>query len=219
MSDGDLDVIIAGAGRVGRKTAKILDDHGHSVVVIERDGRVCEDLSAEYVAQIIQGDATQPEILRQARPGEADVIAALTGNAGANLGICVSAMRQVEGEVRTVLRVDSDAGESYREVVDEVIYPEALGAKGAANAVVGSAVRSLADLTGELSILEIRVAEGAPVAGRSLAEISIPRGSLVVSDAQGNDIAAAETVLDAGETYVVATEPEVAEEVTQLFRG
>jgi len=219
MADGNLDVIVAGAGRVGRRTAILLDEQGHSVTVIERDRTTCEAISQDYVAQVIEGDATQPDILRQADPAGADVVAALTGNAGANLGICVSAMREADDDIRTVLRVDSDAGESYEELVDEIVYPERLGAIGAVNAVTGRAVRALENITGDLKILEIRVAEEAPVAGRPLSEVSLPRGSLVVSDADIDRIAGGDTCLEAGETYVVATEPDVAEEVTQLFRG
>jgi trk system potassium uptake protein TrkA len=41
----------------------------------------------------------------------------------------------------------------------------------------------------------------------------------VVSDADGQSIAGADTVLEAGRTFVVAAQPGVIDEVMNLFRG
>jgi trk system potassium uptake protein TrkA len=63
------------------------------------------------------------------------------------------------------------------------------------------------------------VSEGAPVAGKTLQEVSLPRGSLVVSGAAGHAVAASDTRLEPGHGYLVAVENQVADEVTRLFRG
>jgi Trk K+ transport system NAD-binding subunit len=44
-------------------------------------------------------------------------------------------------------------------------------------------------------------------------------GSLAVSDAVGRHVTHPETTLDPGETYVVAVEPDVLDEVMNLMRG
>lgn len=214
-----LDVVVVGAGRVGMRTTSILHDHGHSVTVVERDTEACEALSREYVATVIEGDATRPSVLRQADPDEADVVAALTGNTGTNFGILNLALRMADDDVRTVMRTDDPGGGEFEDIVDEVVYPEGLGGLVAANAIIGADVRAIEDITGELEILEIRVAEDAPIADRTLADVSFPRGSLVISDTASGTISGPETTLSAGETFIVATEPAVADEVTQLFRG
>jgi trk system potassium uptake protein TrkA len=209
--------VIAGGGRVGSRTAHLLDDRGHDVTVIERDRDLVEALSDEYVATVIHGDATRPSILRQANLDRADVIVALTGEAGRNLAVCMAAQRLDPG-VSTVMRTDESLDGEYDAFVDEVIFPERAGARAAANAVERD-VRALEDVTGNLEIMEVRVAEGAPVAGRTLTEVALPRGSLVVSDADGHRTAGSETELVAGRSYVVAVEPDVADEVVNLFRG
>lgn len=220
MNGQTLDVIIAGAGRVGARTAKILDDHGHSVTVIEPDSSACASLSQAYVATVIEGDATRPSVFRQADPESADVIAALTGHTGVNLGILRVAEEMVDGaEIKTVMRIDKANREEYEHMVDALVYPEGLGGLATVNAIEGADVRVLEDVTGDLEILEIRLAEDAPVAGRTLEEISLPRGSLVVSDTEAERIATGSMELAAGHQYIVATEPAVAEEITQLFRG
>ncbi|MFC7019822.1 MULTISPECIES: potassium channel family protein [Haloarcula] len=213
-----LDVIVAGGGRVGFETATILDDRGHDVTVVERDQERADAVSDEYVATVISGDASNPSILEQAGVEGADAIAGLTGQAGLNLAVCMEAKEMTPG-IRTVARIDTRAKESYTRFVDTVLFPELAGARTAANEIIGSDVETLADVTGTLDIMQIRVAEGAPAAGRKLSEVRFPAGTLVVSDDDGNRIARPETTLDAGKRYVVAVEPDVAEEVMNLMRG
>jgi trk system potassium uptake protein TrkA len=213
-----LDVIIAGGGRVGFQTAELLDDQGHDVTIIERDERRCDEIADAYFATVIEGDAANPDILEQADVERADTVAALTGETGLNLAVCMAATELSSG-VRTVARIDRAAGEAYTRFVDAVLFPERAGARVAANEILGSDVQTLADVTGTLDIMQIRVAEGAPAAGRSLSEIRFPSGTLVISDDDGERIARPDTTLDPGRRYVVAVEPDVADEVMNLMRG
>ena len=201
------DRLLADGGRVGFQTAELLDDQGHDVTIVEQDSDTCDRIADEYVATVIEGDASDPEILEQADVERADVVAALTGIAGLNLAVCLEA-KQMD-DVRTVARIDGPGKKSYERFVDAVTYPERAGARVAANEILGSDVQTLADVTGTLNIMQVRVAEGAPTAGKTLDEVRFPEGTLIVSD----------TRLTAGNRYVVAVEPDVADEVMNLLRG
>jgi len=214
----DLEVIVAGGGRVGFATAELLADRGHDVTIIERDEDVCDDVAEAWIATVIEGDATNPEILEQAGVEDADVIAALTGETGLNLAVCLAATELSPG-IRTVARIERASGEAYTRFVDAVLYPERAGARVAANEIVGSDVQTLADVTGNLDIMEVRVAEDAPAAGKQLTDINFPTGTLVISDDDGERIARPDTTLTAGKRYVVAVEPDVVDEVMRLMRG
>lgn len=210
-------VIVAGGGAVGLRTAELLDDRGHVVVLVEADPDRSERLSDEYVGSVIEGDAARPSILRQADPARADVVAALTDDEAANFAVCMAAQRLAD--VRTVMRLTDDPDDLYPEYVDGAVFPESLGARAAVNEIVEAGIRTLEDVSADLEIVEIEVAEGAPVAGRRLDEVGLPRGSLVVADARGGRIGGPRTVLEAGERYIVAVESEVADEVMNLLRG
>jgi trk system potassium uptake protein TrkA len=213
-----LDIIIAGGGRVGFETAVLLDTRGHDVTVVESDGDRCEEMADEYVATIIQGDASDPNILRQADVEGSDVIAGLTGVPGLNLAICMEA-GEMHPEIRTVARIAERDQERYERFVDETVFPEGAGARVAANEIEGSDVRTLADVTGTLDILDVRVEEGAPAAGKELSSVRFPSGTLVISNEDGERIARPETTLTPGKRYVIAVEPDVADEVMNLLRG
>lgn len=214
----DLDIIIAGGGRVGFQTAELLADRGHDVTIIESDERVASGIADEWVATVITGDATNPEIIEQAGIERADVIAALTGETGLNLAVCLAAA-ELNPEIRTVARIDRVAGDAYTRFVDAVLFPERSGARVAANEIVGSDVQTLADVTGDLDIMLVRVAEGAPAAGKQLTDVRFPAGTLIVSDDDGQRVARPDTTLTPGKRYVVALEPDVADEVMNLMRG
>ena len=214
----DLDTIIAGGGRVGFQTAEILANRGHDVTIIERDERVVSEIADEWIATVIQGDATNPDIIEQAGIEQADVVAALTGETGLNLAVCLAASELNPG-IRTVARIDRAAGEAYTRFVDAILFPERAGAQVAANQIVGGDVQMLADVTGTLDIMLVRVAEGAPAAGKQLTDVRFPAGTLIISDDDGQRIARPDTTLTPGSRYVIAVEPDVADEVMNLMRG
>ncbi|PSP81247.1 potassium transporter Trk [Halobacteriales archaeon QS_4_69_225] len=214
----DLDIIVAGGGRVGFQTAELLANRGHDATIIESDERIVSEIADEWVATVIQGDATDPDIIEQAGVDRADAIAALTGETGLNLAVCLAAL-ELQPEIRTVARIDRASAESYTRFVDAILFPERAGARVAANEIVGSDVQTLVDMTGDLEIMLVRVAEGAPAAGKRLADVRLPAGALIVSDDDGNRIARSDTTLTAGSRYVVAIEPDVADEVMNLMRG
>ena len=211
-------IVIAGGGRIGLRTARELSDRGYDVVLIEREADRSEALGEEYIAMVLQGDATAPSVLEQAGLERADAIAALTDEPGTNLAICLEAKRIAPG-IRTLVRTDTGTEDEYDEIADATILPQELSASTAADILSGDEVRTLVGSHPDLEILSIEVAPGAPVAGRALSEVRLPRGALVVSDRNRRGVARADTELVAGERYTVAVEPEVADEVLQLFRG
>jgi K+ transport systems, NAD-binding component len=213
-----LNVIIAGGGRVGFQTAAILANRNNDVTIIEQDEDVVEDIADEWFVTIIRGDATSPDILAQAGVDDADVVAGLTGLTGLNLAVCMAA-KELNPEIRTVARIEREAGDAYTRFVDAVLFPERAGARVAANEIVGSDVQTIADVTGNLDIMQIRVAEGAPAAGRTLTEVRFPEGTLIISDDGGERVARPDTTLTPGKRYVVAVEPGVVDEVLNLMRG
>jgi trk system potassium uptake protein TrkA len=211
-------IIVAGGGRVGLRTARELADRGHEVVLIEKETDRSDRAADERVGVVIEGDATSPAILEQADPERADAVAALTDEAGTNLAICLAA-KDIAPNVRTLARTDAGTEDAYDGITDATILPPELSASAAADVLSGDEVRTIVGDHHDLEILEVEVAPGAPVAGRTLADISLPTGSLVISGQDRCCVARGDTELHAGERYVVGVESDVIDEVLALFRG
>jgi len=210
--------VIAGGGRVGRQTAENLTEQGHEVVLVESDGDQVAELSEAYLGPIIHGDATRPSILEQADLTEADAIAALTDETGTNLAICMEA-QQLAPSIRTLARAETGTDREYDEVVDATLLPQYLGGDHAADMLTGEGIQTLVYPTADLDIIEVTVAESAPVAGRRLDEIALPAGSLLISTADREELAGPDTILEANESYILAVESDVVDEVINLMRG
>lgn len=94
-----------------------------------------------------------------------------------------------------------------------------LGGDYAADMLTGGEVKTLLYPTSDLDILEVTVSKSAPVAGRKLEDVALPRGSLLISTAERRELAGPDTILEAGDRYIIAVESDVTNEVLSLLRG
>jgi trk system potassium uptake protein TrkA len=86
-------------------TARILLRRGHEVVMIERDKERIDNLSEELACGFIQGDATRPDILKEADPSTTNVLYCLTNNDQTN--IIASLVGKSLGYPRVITRIDN----------------------------------------------------------------------------------------------------------------
>ncbi|WP_026394153.1 potassium channel family protein [Acetobacterium malicum] len=80
--------IIIGGGKVGYYLVQTLKKRGYHVVLIERNGAICQKIAEDIDIEIICGDGTDLEVLKDAGIQEAEIIAAVTGTDEENLVIC-----------------------------------------------------------------------------------------------------------------------------------
>jgi trk system potassium uptake protein TrkA len=66
--------VFIGAGNVSIGTAKALIKKGHEVIIIETDKNKIDELSEEMDCSFLQGDGSQPNILREVNPEQTDVL-------------------------------------------------------------------------------------------------------------------------------------------------
>jgi len=72
--------VFIGAGKVSIKTAKALIKKGHEVVVIEIDKAKIDELSEEMDCSFLQGDGSQPNLLREVNPEQTDFLFCFTNS-------------------------------------------------------------------------------------------------------------------------------------------
>jgi len=77
--------VFVGAGKVSIGTAKALIKKGHEVVIIETDKARIDELSDDMDCSFLQGDGSQPNILREVNPAQTDILYCLTDSDQANV--------------------------------------------------------------------------------------------------------------------------------------
>ncbi|MFD1685862.1 potassium channel family protein [Halobellus litoreus] len=207
-------VVIAGSGRVGHRVAQHFADRGRSVTVVDPDPS--EAFEGDEV-EVVQGDATKPSVLEAAITDATGVVGALTDKEDTNLVVCMAAKRYATG-LRTVARIEDRAGDEYEEYVDEVYFPERASVRAAVNALSGSDVRTIEEVTGELEVLDVRIDYGAPAAGAVVSD-ALPEGSVVIAESGGHVAVQHSTKLIEGRRYLIAADRDVVGEVIAQCRG
>ena len=115
-----MNIVIAGAGKVGLTVARRLCKDGHDVTLIDQRRAALESASNEIDVIGCFGSCAAPSVLKEAEAGEADVFLAATGNDEANLVACQFARKM--GAKHTIARLRSpeylESVESLREIMD-----------------------------------------------------------------------------------------------------
>ena len=78
-------IIVIGYGRVGSQAVRRFSAEDHHITVIDKDRAVLERAARDIRARVVFGDATDPELLREAGAEKADVVFALTRDENTNL--------------------------------------------------------------------------------------------------------------------------------------
>ncbi|MFB6188699.1 MAG: TrkA family potassium uptake protein [Halapricum sp.] len=214
--------VIMGAGRVGLRTARALRDSGHEVTLVERNEQTAERArTADFT--VIEGDGSFEETLLEAGLDDADALGALTGDLNSNFVACLVADHY---DCRTVLRIDEDYREEiyrkYAEEVDEVIYPERLGAIAAKNALLGGNIRAIADIAHDVQLVEFTINTASPVRGYSISELELPAKSRLLAfgkDDEALDVPSDDVSLEDGDRLVVVADFDVLGDVRSIVVG
>ncbi|MFC6953925.1 TrkA family potassium uptake protein [Halorubellus litoreus] len=214
--------VIIGAGRVGLRTARVLREEGHDVTLLERDERKVER-ARDQEFTVVQGDGSREDKLEEAGIADADAVGALTGDLNTNFAACMIAKHH---GARTIMRIDEDYREDiyrkYADEVDEIIYPERLGAIGAKNALLGGDIRAIADIAQNLQIVELSVTEASPVKGYTISELQLPADATVLAfGKEGHPVGIPnpDESLELGDRLVVLADFEVLGDVRQIIVG
>jgi trk system potassium uptake protein TrkA len=213
--------VIVGYGRVGARTARILHEEGHEVVVVENDAEKAER-ARERGLEVVHGDGSDPTVLEEARLDGATAVGGLTGDPAVNYEVCVVGKQR---GARTVMRLSEDvpAGtyEEYEAAADEIIYPERLGAAGAKTALLGGDFNAIGELTERLRLTVVRVPADAPVVGEQVAHLDRP-DALVYAHGRKRepmDLPLPGTVVEAGDRLAIIVEREAVPAVREAFLG
>jgi len=214
--------VIVGAGRVGLRTARVLADEGHEVVVVEQDAARAEHAEKRGIKAVV-GDGSHEDVLLEAGLESAEALGALSGDLNANFSACMIAKHF---GCRTVLRVDEDYREEvyrkYSGEVDEIIYPERLGAIAAKNAMLGGNVRAIIDVTPNLQVLELSVTPNSPMAGYTIGELELPGDAEVLAFGKADEamgIPLEDDSLEVGDRIAVLADFSVMEDVHRIIVG
>lgn len=228
-----MNTVIVGAGEVGRNIAGTLANEGHNVYLVEQDEDRARTADEELDVRVIRGNGARPQVLSEAGISEStgkdvDLLLACTDRDEVNMLSCWiahrSGVKRVISRVRNLEFTDSPTW-GKKLGIDIMISPERSVAREILELLaVSSAARTAELLDGRAAIYAFKVAEGSPLAGKSLKDIRIEYKNLVavfvyVEREGGNDIVPdGDTVINSGDLCYVVTYKEAVWLLEKLFQ-
>ena len=216
-------IIIIGGGKVGHFLAKHLSKDKHTVVLVDKDKKRCNELAEILDCVVICGDACEPIMLEEAKIDRADVVAAVTGDDEDNLVICQIAKEKFKVR-RTVARVNDPGNEhTFSELgIDVPIDATSIIAKIIEEeASFTDFVNLMSFKRGKLAIVRVDLPEDSPVINKPLQEIVLPENSVLVSIIRGNEVIVPKgnTILKAQDDVIALTTIENEQQLLNALIG
>lgn len=213
-------VMIIGGGRIGRKTAALLE-YDKNVKLIEKDKERCMFLSDTLQKTlIINGDARSFELLEEEGIDRTDAFLALTNDSEINILTCM--MAQKYGIKRTIALVENIdyIDISQRIGIDTIINKKLITASYIVRFTLGEGVTSSKCLIGvDADALELVAQPGSKVTKKPIYELDFPKNAIIGGVVRGDQsfIAVGSFQIKEYDHVVVFTMPDAVKSVTRLF--
>lgn len=218
-------IVIAGGGHIGERLAKVTAK-GHHVKIIEYDADRAMDLAdALDGAVVIQGDATDGDLLTNENIERTDVFCALTNDDEANIMSSMLAKRLGARKVMTLISKPAYVDLVQGGVIDVAISPQqATISELLAYVRRGDVARVHSLRRGAAEAMEA-IAHGdshsSKVVGRRLDEIRLPPGASIGALVRGDDVLIAhDSVVVESDDHVLLflTDKRLVRAVENLFQ-
>jgi trk system potassium uptake protein TrkA len=214
------DVMIIGGGRIGRETARRLENN-FNVKLIEIDKERCVFLSDMLSnTLIINGDARDTQLLETEGIRNMDAFIAVTDDTEANMFSCLLAKRLgVKRVIPLVENIDYiDISQSIG--IESIINKKLITASYIVQYTMEAKVTAIKCLSGiDAEVLEFEVQPNAKITKGTISKIKTPPGSLIGGIIRGDEsfIATGDFQIKEGDKVVVFAVPEAIYKVSTLF--
>lgn len=200
--------VVIGMGRLGVALVRTLDDLGHSVLAMDDDEELIQNLSDDLPqVHLVAADATDEAVLRDLGIQNFDGAAVVIGGK-IQAGILATVLLKDLGVPYVISRASSSTHAKVLEKIgaDRVIEPEKEMGAQVARALASPVIMDYVDLGGDEAIVETEVPE--KWVDRSIADLQLSRKSgltvlALKAKGQAGTIPKGDTVLHRGDVMVI----------------
>jgi trk system potassium uptake protein TrkA len=218
-----VNVLIAGAGRLGTQIAQVLSTARNDVTLVEHDEDRIAEIEDLPSVQLVAGDACEPVLLERAGALTCDLVIAATGRDEDNLVISLLAKRQF-GVARVAARVN-DAENTWlfdgRWGVD-IAVPAATPLISLIEEATGATdtVALLRLSKAGVEVIETVITEHSRAAGHPLGEITLPAGTVVATVVRDGrpTVPSPEVTLLPGDELLLVSHEATEQEIHAVFQ-
>ena len=194
--------MIVGGGKITLYLAKMLDNLGIAVKIIEKSPERCLELSEELPrATIVNGDGSDEAFLKEERIDTMDSFVALTNMDEENILLSLMAKKKVSRKVVTKINREQLNEVIHNLELDSVVYPKLLTAQKilrysrATKNSIGSNVKTLYRMYNDkVEALEFYITENSKITGIPLRQMKLKKGLLIAAVIRNDKLIGIEAV-------------------------
>ena len=170
-----MNILILGAGQVGRTVAQSLASEQNDITVVDRDAQLLQLLQERLDLRTVIGHAAHPDVLVEAGVERADLMLAVTNSDETNMVACQLAHLLFKTPTR-LARVRDPNYLAHPELfsartipIDHIVSPERLVTQAIAHLIDQPGCLQILDFVdGRAQLAVVRVQAGSPMAGQPL---------------------------------------------------
>ncbi len=193
----------------------------HNIVLIEKDYRLCKDLSQKYPGiLVLNEDISDEGFIDEENITDLDLLVTATDNQ--ELNMIAAIYLKTRGIGRTISLVNSSgyAAIARRLGVDVVVPLKSVVVDSILSHLIGGGIRSVHSVAdGSIEILDMELGPASRAAGRRLGELMLSEGSLVMLVTRDGDafIPTGDCVFSAGDRVALIVRKGGEAEVERIF--
>lgn len=211
-------VIIVGCGRVGAELARILQEEGHNVVVIDKNPDSLKRLGTTFNGMTFVGNGFDLELLKEAGIEKADALCAVTNGDNTNI-MTAQVAKKIFHVPKVIARVyDPKRAEIYRALGIYTISGTLLFAYMIRDKLIESHFSGYLIETKELGVLEFEAND--KIIGKVIKEINMPEEFLVVTvkkKKRGVFIPTEHTLIEKGDVLIAVVKTQMLKKIKALY--
>lgn len=220
--------LVVGGGVITHYLCEILERSKISLKIVEKDRKLCEELSAQWhKTDVIHGNAADRELLVETGIEKSDAFLALAELDEENILLSVYAKGVGRGKVVTkinridydnvVSRLDLDTTICPKNITSDIILRYVRAMKN----TLGSNVETLYNIIQDkVEASEFIVRENSPIAGIPLAQLKFKKDVLIASITRGDTVIVprGHDVIQAGDSVVIVSKQIGLHDVTDVLK-
>jgi trk system potassium uptake protein TrkA len=224
-----MNIIIIGAGVVGRTIARKFSGEGQDIVIIEKDEHTIKELQESLDVKIIQGSGSSPEVLARAGIEQAEMVIAVTNSDEVNMIACLIAETQSRVP-KKIARIRNPDYLNYTEIfqrdyldLDFIINPERVAADRILKILETPGAIDVMDfIEGNLKLVGVKLSADSELTGKKARDLGafFTNGNIIIVAIYRGDqtiIPQGKTVLEEGDLVFALTHQEEASSIPRLF--
>ena len=217
-------ILIIGGGNIGLHLAKMLEENfeGARIKIIEKDKARAEEIATELTSSIvINGDALDEEILKDANLEESETVLALTNDDENNIMACVLAEKT--GQTKRTIAIVNKSNYSLLQSslnIDDLVDPRLTTVSRIMEHVHKGTIGSVYSLLdGEYEFIEAKVLEQSELLNKKIKDSNLPENVRVGAVVRGKQvlIPRSDFIFEKDDLVILLANREQLKEIENIF--